>query len=541
MAYGDASVGVAYETQTAEGTPATSFTNFERIITATGIAGIVQKDELSSVNLSMFAEKPKDGKWTTEFTLNFHLTANAYARIIAACMGAVTTWDTGVSTIQITAFANLGTDAVTVNLDGTSVTVTEDGVGVPPAWNAAGTDDATATSLAAALDTIAGISAAAVTDTVTITPDDFEDPYTITLSDPAGWTYTASGAYHHVLTPDRDAANRRFYTFQFDRSGRIKTLMDCTPLTMSFTATDKFIDCSIEMGARYISHCQFIPTPTTVASYDGVVFTAGQYNAATDTSAETFEVRVNTAGTLGAAAGSEPILETRVGGAGGWSSGRRVYPNTPFEIMTAAEAPTGIHVVYLLGSNNVFDFAAGPDLWTISSRGTASSGSIDATPPFTWNSKEISRYIDNGTAFENGKCPEDMTYAMDRGMIRDDFQACSNVVGSHDPSAHATIGGTFTVRVEDARYHQQSFNRGDDVATRSLEMVAEGPTIGTTGIYDRFGIANAQISLDDMSDDIDGVFIVKPTITWVAHPSTVLLNDAMTITYRNDQPLLTSG
>jgi len=68
-------------------------------------------------------------------------------------------------TLQVLDFAQLETDnaTVTVTINGVPTVLTED-----VEWDAATSDDATATSLAAAIDALTGVTAAAVTDTVTV-------------------------------------------------------------------------------------------------------------------------------------------------------------------------------------------------------------------------------------------------------------------------------------------------------------------------------------------------------------------------------------
>ena len=68
-------------------------------------------------------------------------------------------------TIQVLDFAQLGTDnaTVTVTVNGVATVLTE---GVE--WTAAVSDDATATSLASAINAVTGLDAAEVTDTITV-------------------------------------------------------------------------------------------------------------------------------------------------------------------------------------------------------------------------------------------------------------------------------------------------------------------------------------------------------------------------------------
>ncbi|HXV60645.1 MAG TPA: DUF2190 family protein [Vicinamibacteria bacterium] len=70
-------------------------------------------------------------------------------------------------TLQVLDFAQLATDdaEVTVTINGTATVLVEG-----TDYTAATSDDATATSLASAINALAGVSAAAVTDTVTVTP-----------------------------------------------------------------------------------------------------------------------------------------------------------------------------------------------------------------------------------------------------------------------------------------------------------------------------------------------------------------------------------
>lgn len=70
-------------------------------------------------------------------------------------------------TLQVLDFAQLNTDnaTVTVTVNGTATVLTED-----VEWDAATSNDATATSLAAAISALAGVTATATTDTVTVVP-----------------------------------------------------------------------------------------------------------------------------------------------------------------------------------------------------------------------------------------------------------------------------------------------------------------------------------------------------------------------------------
>lgn len=70
-------------------------------------------------------------------------------------------------TLQVLDYAQLATDnaVVTVTINGVATDLTEG-----TDWTAATSDEATATSLASAIDALTGVSAAAVTDTVTVTP-----------------------------------------------------------------------------------------------------------------------------------------------------------------------------------------------------------------------------------------------------------------------------------------------------------------------------------------------------------------------------------
>lgn len=71
-------------------------------------------------------------------------------------------------TLQVLDYATLagGTPpTVTVTINGTATVLTEG-----TEWTASVSDDNTATSLASAIDALTGVSAAAVTDTVTVTP-----------------------------------------------------------------------------------------------------------------------------------------------------------------------------------------------------------------------------------------------------------------------------------------------------------------------------------------------------------------------------------
>jgi len=70
-------------------------------------------------------------------------------------------------TLQVLDYAQLATDdaVVTVTINGTAYVLTEG-----TEWTAASSDDATATSLAAAIALLTGVTAAAVTDTVTVVP-----------------------------------------------------------------------------------------------------------------------------------------------------------------------------------------------------------------------------------------------------------------------------------------------------------------------------------------------------------------------------------
>jgi predicted RecA/RadA family phage recombinase len=70
-------------------------------------------------------------------------------------------------TLQVLDYAQLATDdaVVTVTINGVATNLVEG-----TDWTAATSNDATATSLASAIDALTGVSAAAVTDTVTVTP-----------------------------------------------------------------------------------------------------------------------------------------------------------------------------------------------------------------------------------------------------------------------------------------------------------------------------------------------------------------------------------
>jgi predicted RecA/RadA family phage recombinase len=70
-------------------------------------------------------------------------------------------------TLQVLDFAQLDSDnaTVTVTINGTPFVLTEE-----VEWNAATSNNATATSLAAAINNLTGVKAAAVTDTVTVVP-----------------------------------------------------------------------------------------------------------------------------------------------------------------------------------------------------------------------------------------------------------------------------------------------------------------------------------------------------------------------------------
>jgi len=70
-------------------------------------------------------------------------------------------------TLQVLDFAQLGTDdaVVTVTINGTAYALVEG-----TDWTAATSNDATATSLASAINALTGVTAAAVTDTVTVVP-----------------------------------------------------------------------------------------------------------------------------------------------------------------------------------------------------------------------------------------------------------------------------------------------------------------------------------------------------------------------------------
>jgi predicted RecA/RadA family phage recombinase len=70
-------------------------------------------------------------------------------------------------TLQVLDFTQLGTDdaTVTVTINGVATVLTEG-----TDWTASVSDDSTATSLAAAIDALTGVTAAAVTDTVTVVP-----------------------------------------------------------------------------------------------------------------------------------------------------------------------------------------------------------------------------------------------------------------------------------------------------------------------------------------------------------------------------------
>lgn len=70
-------------------------------------------------------------------------------------------------TLTVLDFAQLDSDnaTVTVTINGVPTVLTEE-----VEWNAATTNDATATSLAAAINTLVGVDAVAVTNVVTVTP-----------------------------------------------------------------------------------------------------------------------------------------------------------------------------------------------------------------------------------------------------------------------------------------------------------------------------------------------------------------------------------
>jgi len=71
-------------------------------------------------------------------------------------------------TLQVLDYVTLGggtPPTVTVTVNGTATVLTEG-----TEWTAAVSDDATATSLASAIDAITGVTATAVTDTVTVVP-----------------------------------------------------------------------------------------------------------------------------------------------------------------------------------------------------------------------------------------------------------------------------------------------------------------------------------------------------------------------------------
>jgi predicted RecA/RadA family phage recombinase len=70
-------------------------------------------------------------------------------------------------TLQVLDYAQLATDdaVVTVTINGVATNLVEG-----TDWTAATSNDATATSLASAIDALVGVSAAAVTNTVTVTP-----------------------------------------------------------------------------------------------------------------------------------------------------------------------------------------------------------------------------------------------------------------------------------------------------------------------------------------------------------------------------------
>ena len=107
-------------------------------------------------------------------------------------------------TFTVSAFGALGAASVVVTVDGTATTCTEDGVGVPPNWNAAGSNNATATSLAAAINSISGVSCAAVGAVCTTVKDTDTITVVQTTSDAANLPVSPTGTGVNIDTTGPD-------------------------------------------------------------------------------------------------------------------------------------------------------------------------------------------------------------------------------------------------------------------------------------------------------------------------------------------------
>lgn len=540
MAYSDPSVGIATRIQTTQGVPlggfgALSYNNYYRVISVDNVSGNPTWDQEDTINTAMTAQPPKSGKIQSTFTMRMHMTVARAIKELAACIGAVTSGSRSF-TIQVAAgFATLTGDHLTVIIDGTTTTFEfVAGAPVGDQIQVGASAIATATNITAAVTALTGVTATSGgTDTVTVTLDDGYTALTCSSSDaaqPGEIIFTGAAAYGHIITPSATAANTRRFTMQFDVNGRIYTHVDCEPLGFSISAADKFLDLELQMGSRYVSHVQHIPTNSVgPATYSGVVFTHGAYSGA-DTAAATYTIECTTSGSLTTGA---CYIRSRIA-AGTWSDPRPVYLNVPWEIRNDdTEASSGIYLIFTSGANN--DLASGgPDTWTVSTRGTVAAPTITSNTVFSWNTEEFTRLWYNGSAFTIS--PKTFSHNYDRGLSTSDFVGGSRVVASYDRERHAVMSGRADVRVRDATL----MNAGWNNSQRSMQIRAEGQRIGSTDQLERVDFSFPQIRIKPITESMDGAFLKYFPIEFQAHASTSVLDDFYRVVVYNSISSLTT-
>lgn len=341
-----------------------------------------------------------------------------------------------------------------------------------------------------------------------------------------------AGVYEHTGTFSRTAANTRYFTREYDIDGRIASVMDSRVygVRIEAKAGGPFVDTKTKMVGRYVSHGQFIPTATSgPATYTGVVYTTGR--ALTDTAALTFNITCETAGT-GIGDGT-CTLKTKLSSEGAYTVGsaRPVYNNVPFRIFSAAGVYQGMDVIFTTGGNNIL---ANTDTWTVSSRGTVTSGTIATPTLFTWNSPECDILFDNGASFSFS--PESFFFDLDLNLKKDLNVGGSNYAVKFPPNGPATLKCGWTALAEDARYLCRAWNN----SVYSFRVRFQGAYIGATVYQQAVDITLPYLRAKPFTEELSTNFLIMHTLEGDGHGSTPLLDDALSLMVRNDTAVMTT-
>ena len=324
----------------------------------------------------------------------------------------------------------------------------------------------------------------------------------------------AAGVYQHRFgfADPADLTKRIFFTKQYTDIDGVYTHRSCEPHMLNMSGTQGgYINFELGSYGFDVSHVQWIPTATSgPATYNGVIHTR-QTSKDTDKSAATWEVQCSAAGPIG---DGTTALQSRLAGEPGFGASRLVYNDRPWPIEDQAGAESGIELVFGTGANNSLS-VAGPDAWTVSTRGVApsptypSGNTVFVPTNFEW--------VVEIAGVAPSQAPKTISFDCDRGVRNDDTGWSKDISWSHPARDPISLTGTLVFESPDREWLNRAVHQGQT----TLEMTGSGAYITGQVVYRqtmRFYFPVIEVKAFPMNLQQERQRVI--TVPWEAKPTT---------------------